>query len=208
MFWPKNGEIYEIFTFYSADDEMKLEPVLNKFSEYCNPRKNVTILRHKFFTYRQLEDQRFHDFITELKKKLSAEWEFEILRDSLIKDMILCGTNDNDFCETLLRESDLILSRAISAGHAAEETRKHDRQILQSHSFTSLYKINKFRKSRQQVPNEKSREIIKKCTFCNGSHPRRKCPVYGVFKLQPKKPFQSLLSRKSKKGRRNQENRG
>ena len=179
MFWPKNGEIYEIFTFYSADDEMKLEPVLNKFSEYCNPRKNVTMLRHKLFTYRQLEDQRFHDFITELKKKLSAEWEFEILRDSLIKDMILCGTNDNDFCDTLLRESDLILSRAISAGHAAEETRKHDRQILQSHSFTNLYKINKFRKSRQQVPKEKSREIIKKCTFCNGSHPRRKCAVYG-----------------------------
>ena len=26
----------------------------------------VTILRHKFFTYKQLEGQSFHDFITEL----------------------------------------------------------------------------------------------------------------------------------------------
>ena len=121
----------------------------------------------------------FTTLLQNWKKKVSAEWEFEILRDSLIKDMILCGTNENDFCETLLRESDLILSRAISAAHAAEETRKHDRQILQSHSFISLYKINKFCKPRQQVPNEKSREIIKKCTFCNGSHPRRKYPVYG-----------------------------
>ena len=50
----KGREIYETFTFNSADDEMKLEPVLNKFSEYCNPRKNVTILHHNFFTYRQL----------------------------------------------------------------------------------------------------------------------------------------------------------
>ena len=74
---------------------MTLEPVLNKFSEYCNPRKNVTILCHKF----------------------------------LIKDMIVSGTNDNAFHERLLRESDLTLSRAISAGHAAEKTQKHAREI-------------------------------------------------------------------------------
>ena len=43
-----SSEICEIFTFDSADDQMTLEPVLNKFSEYCHPRKNVTILRHNF----------------------------------------------------------------------------------------------------------------------------------------------------------------
>ena len=117
----RGREIYEIFTFDSADDQMTLEPVLNKFFEYCNPRKNVTILGHKFFMYRQLEGQSFHDFITELKK-LSTECEFENLRDSLIKDVIVCSTNDNAFHKRLLRESDLTLSRAISAGHASEET--------------------------------------------------------------------------------------
>ena len=35
----KGRENYETFTFDSADDEIKLKPVLNKFSEYCNPRK-------------------------------------------------------------------------------------------------------------------------------------------------------------------------
>ena len=157
---------------------MTLEPVLNKFSEYCNPKKNVTILRHNFFTYRQLEGQSFHNFITELKK-LSAECEFENLRDSLIKDMIVCGTNDNAFRERLLRESDLTLSRAISAGHAAEETRKHAREILQSQSGADLLKINKLHKPRHQIPNEKSKEIIKKCKSCNGSHPRGKCSANG-----------------------------
>ena len=91
---------------------MKLD--LNKFSEYCSPRKNFTILRHKFFTYSQLEGQSFHTFITKLKK-LNAEYEFKNLWDSLIKDMIICGTNGNVFHETLLRESDLTLSRANSA---------------------------------------------------------------------------------------------
>ena len=133
---------------------MKLESALNKFSEYCNPRKSVTILLHNFCSYRQLEGQSFHDFITELKK-LSTESEFENLRDSLIKDMIFCGTNDNVLRERLLRESDLTLSRAISAGHVAEVTRKHVREILQSQPTADFHKINKLRKSCHQAPNEK-----------------------------------------------------
>ena len=48
----KGREIYETFTFESGD-EMKLAPVLHKFLEYCNHRKNITILRRKFYTYRQ-----------------------------------------------------------------------------------------------------------------------------------------------------------
>ena len=57
-------------------------------------------------------------YYTELKK-LSAESKFENLRDSLIKDMIICVTNDTVFREKLLRESDLTFSRAISAGYKA-----------------------------------------------------------------------------------------
>ena len=41
-----------------------------------------------------------------------------------------CGTNDNSLRERLFRESELTLPKAISAGHAAEETRKHAREIL------------------------------------------------------------------------------
>ena len=74
--------------------------------------------------------------------------------------MIVCGTNDNAFREKLLRESDLTLSRAISAGHAIEETREHDREILQVQSTADLRKIKKLCKSRYQVRNEKSKEII------------------------------------------------
>ena len=88
--------------------------------------------------------------------------------------MIVCGSNDNVFCERLLRESDLTFLRAIIAGHAAKETRKHACETLQSQSAADLHKINKLHKSCHQAPNEKSKEIIKKCKSCNGSHPRGK----------------------------------
>ena len=47
----KSREIYETFNFDNPGEEMRLKSVLEKFSEYCNPRKNMTILRDKFFTY-------------------------------------------------------------------------------------------------------------------------------------------------------------
>ena len=80
---------------------MTLAPVLHKLLEYCNPRKNITILRHMFFTFRQQQGENFHDFETELKK-LSSKYEFDNVEDSLIKDMIVCGTKDISLRERLL----------------------------------------------------------------------------------------------------------
>ena len=48
----KGREIYETFAFAEEGDKLKLKPVLEKFTEYCNPRKNITILRHQVFTYK------------------------------------------------------------------------------------------------------------------------------------------------------------
>ena len=114
----QNGrEIYDTSTF-ELDDEMKLALVLHKCLEYCNPRKNATILRHKFFTYRQYKGHNFHHFVTELKK-VNSKCESDNLQDSLIMDVIVSGTRDNSLRERLLRECDLTLSKATSAGHAA-----------------------------------------------------------------------------------------
>ena len=88
----RGREIYETFEFPTAGDSLRLNAVLYQFDAYCYPRSNTTINRHKFFTYRQVEGQPFNNFATELRT-LSAECDFEDLRDSLIKDMIICGVS-------------------------------------------------------------------------------------------------------------------
>ena len=109
----KGREIYDTFTFDEEPDKLKLKPVLDKFTEYCNPGKNITILRHKFFTYyQQCEGQSFNDFITELKQR-GSEFEFGTLTDLLTMDMIVCGGADPSLRERLLRDADLTLSKAI-----------------------------------------------------------------------------------------------
>ena len=123
----KGREIYETFDL-AADHAMRLESILQNFDEFCSPRKNTTILRHKFFTTKQSEGQSFIDFVTELKR-LSDECEFETLKDSLIKDMLICGVLDNHLRERMLREPEINLDKAIKLGQAAEETKKHSRDL-------------------------------------------------------------------------------
>ena len=97
-------EIYNTFTWSADGDEMKFGKVIEKFDAYCEPRKNLTFIRHKFFTYKQQDGQSFDDFVTELKSK-AIQCEFGDLKDQLVKDMIVCGVMDKKLKERLLREN-------------------------------------------------------------------------------------------------------
>ena len=89
------------------------------------------------FTYRQKKGQNFHDFVTELKK-LNSQTEFDNLHDYLIKDMIACATRDKFLHKRFFWECNLTVPNAISAGHAAEETRKHARKILRTETTANI----------------------------------------------------------------------
>ena len=70
---------------------------------------------YKFLTSRQHEAEKFEEFVNKLKT-LSHECELKEWRDSLIKDMIIIGTNDLYLQEKLLSETDLTLEFVIKAG--------------------------------------------------------------------------------------------
>ena len=150
---------------------MKLASVIYRFSEYCNPKKTISILCHNFFTCSQQEGQIFHDFVTE-SKNLISKCEVDNLQDSLIKNMILWGTRDNSLHERILWRCNTTLLKVISADHATEKAHEHARKILRSQLTANINKIfkTKFIKSSHSPPNQKPRDFIKKCKFCNSSH--------------------------------------
>ena len=149
----KGREIYETFAFAQEGDKLKLKPVLEKFTEYCNPRKNITILRHQMFTYKQQEGQSFNDFVTELKRR-AAECELGTLTDSLTKDMIVCGTADPSLRERLLRNADLTLAKAIEAGHASEETKRHAKE-LEKHQVSEINRVRHDKEKKARRPKNR-----------------------------------------------------
>ena len=106
--------------------------------------------------------------MTELKE-LSSDCELNNLQHSLIKYMIVFCIRDKSLHERPLREGDLTLSKAISADHVAEETRKHARKIIRSQPTADIDKIikKKLNKSSHNSRNQK-------CKFCDSSHPPSK----------------------------------
>lgn len=94
--------------------ELTLDNLIFRFNEYFIPRKNVTVERHKFFTRYQLPDESINEYVADLTNK-SMSCEFESLRESLIKDMLICGLNTNNIKikQCLLKEDDLTLEKAL-----------------------------------------------------------------------------------------------
>ena len=176
---PKGREVYNTLEFDSVEDRVKYSKIIERVEAYCIPRKNLTLLRFKFFTHRQ-EEQLFDEFVTQLKK-LSNDCEFGALRDSLVKDMIIIGNKDRRLQERLLRKPDISLGDAIKEGQAAETSRKHKETLTEKgivhtdviqRNKTYDYKGNKKFVQGSGVNNSGS------CQYCSYQHPRGRCPAY------------------------------
>ena len=133
---------------------MKLDPIIAKFDAHFEPRKNVTFLRYKFFTYLQREDQSFNDYTTELTK-LSKDCEFDTIRDTLLRDMLIIGLRNKKLQEHFLSESDLTLAKVIEK---RPNCRNH--QVpCQSHTAENIHSYHSRRGRdgrRFQYPNSRT----------------------------------------------------
>ena len=121
MAGPEALEVYNTFAWQTDDDNSKVDKIIEKFDEYCNPRKNVTWERHKFNTRNQQPGESIDQYVTDLKTKAQT-CEFDDLKDSLIRDRIVCGIICNKTRARLLKEGDLTLQKALDICRANEAT--------------------------------------------------------------------------------------
>ncbi|CAB4024135.1 Hypothetical predicted protein [Paramuricea clavata] len=87
-------EIYETLSFDQEPEERSFKGIVEAFSNYCDPKKNETVERYKFFTRVQEAGETLDKFITDVKI-LAATCNFEQLKESLIQDRIICGMTDS-----------------------------------------------------------------------------------------------------------------
>ena len=168
----------DIFNSFQIEDEnLKFSTVVAKFEAYFIPTKNITYERYKFFSCDQKSGVSFDQYLAELYV-LSKSCEFQDLRDSLIKDCIVCGIADNGLRERLLREKNLTLDRTMDLCRAAQSSRAQVKELSKSEMAVHAVKTNEHYKNRQaRQKTEKGTEI--KCNKCGGSHAPRSCPAYG-----------------------------
>ena len=112
----------DIFNSFQIEDEnLKLSTVVAKFEAYFIPTNNITYKRYKLFSCDQKSGISFDQYLAELYV-LCKSCEFQDLRDSLIRDHIVCGIADNGLRERLLREKNLTLDRTIDLCRAAQSS--------------------------------------------------------------------------------------
>ncbi len=182
-------EVYNTFTFEEEDDKQNLTKIMEKFENYCNPKKNITYERYKFFTCVQ-GDMSFSQYLTELKLKAKS-CEFGQLQESLIRDRVVCGITSDVMREILLREVDITLEKATQLCVAAETTKAqikkmheedHNGQASHENKQVDAVKHKQTRKKDQQNKTKVS-EKDKACTFdckrCGTEHTSCACPAYG-----------------------------
>ncbi|KAL8611232.1 hypothetical protein ACOMHN_013663 [Nucella lapillus] len=108
-------------------------------------------------------------FITALKI-LAKTCEYGTLKDSLIRDRIVCGVTTDALRKQLLKEKALDLHKAIQICQIHEAAEKHTVQVSEDHEVNTISQKKKF-----------NAPPIKSCRFCGRSHPAKKeeCPAYG-----------------------------
>ncbi|XP_060080411.1 uncharacterized protein K02A2.6-like [Ylistrum balloti] len=168
-------EVFNTFKFDNEGDQEKMEPVTDKFQQYCNPRKNVTFERHVFFTRNQQAVETIDQYVTELRTRATT-CEFGDLCDSLIKDRLVCGVRDETIRARLLRDSDLNLKKAIDICRASEMSASRLKSLT-SEDDKSVHVVKQ--KQTGGGPSQSAHTGKSQCQKCGKDHLRNDCPAYG-----------------------------
>jgi hypothetical protein len=174
-------EVYNTFQWDTAGDDVKVDKIMEKFERYCNPRKNLTLDKHSFFTRNQQEDETVDTYVTELRNKASR-CKFADLKDGLIRDRIVCVITNDSVRARLLRESDLSLEKCVDICRASEISAFQLKELTDEKSVHAVRVEDKagqsdtWKEKREEKRDKTGNNI---CNYCGYRHRRGRCPAYG-----------------------------
>jgi hypothetical protein len=205
--WPK---VVDDKNEPTDEDEITVAAIFKKFEDYCKPKRNLIVERHKFNTRRQNPGEPVDHYITDLKT-LAASCEYGNLVNDLITSQLVAGIQSDK-----LREgSELSLDKAVDICRSHEVTQK---QMKLFHGECEVDTVNKRRtdkrasqssaagekvfRNKQDKDGKTERPNVLACRNCGRNHEARKCPAYGkeCYKCQKKNHFAKMCRSESKQG--------
>ena len=138
LFGSQGREIYSTMTFAVPEKQRNLKQVIDAFDKHCIPKeeKNETVKRYKFFSRFQNPGKSLETFITDLKL-LATIYNFGDLKDSLVRDGIICGIQDKQLREDL-KEPSFDLQRCLDACRATELSTERSKTLKEGEQVNSL----------------------------------------------------------------------
>ena len=138
--------------------------------------------RYLFFSRGQESGESIEKYATVLRN-MADNCEFQDLKNSLIRDLIVFGVTDNRVRQRLLRVPDLTLDKPLEIARAAKASQNQLKQMqnLQKVNVVEKKEVNFPRKKfvRKRSVSDDLQQVNRK--FCGRRHVRdkMKCPAYG-----------------------------
>ena len=120
--------VYNGFIWEADEDKLKTVEIFKKFENYCTPRTNVALERHKFYSRVQHVQESFDSFFIAICTQASS-CEFSTLKDEMLRDRIVCGIRADPVRLRLLRTDGLTLTKCVQICRAAEATEHQSVQL-------------------------------------------------------------------------------
>ena len=176
-------DVYSTFEWTDEADAVKIEPVLHKLGEYCEPRRNIPFERFRFNRRVQEPGETYEHYRTELKKIAESCNFEEITPEEILRDRLLFGIRDDKVRERLLRESQLTLKKTDEICRASESMQKQMKVVGNNSdvSVSAVYSSNKGGKAPQRKKEFNKQRPMKECANCGKQHDMTKkenCPAY------------------------------
>ncbi|XP_064646909.1 uncharacterized protein LOC135499855 [Lineus longissimus] len=189
---PEAQKVHATMEFAEADVD-QIAPLKAKFAAFCEGKRNITVIRYQFNSRTQKDGESFDSFLTELKQ-LIKDCEFgDALRDSLLRDRVVCGIRDETTREKLLQTEDLTLEKCVNTCRISEssanqlktltDTKEKDVDAVgRSFQNSTAYGRGSHDRSRNKHRGTfDKRSQSEKCGNCDGqAHADyTQCPAYG-----------------------------
>ena len=159
-------EVFSTFSWTDAKNAQKIDCVVRKFREYCQPTKNIPFERYLFNQREQEMDESYDHYRTSLRK-LAENCDFEnITPNEILRDRLIFGIRDSKVRERLLRELNLTLENTTDIICRTAENMRSQMEIVQG---------------KEHVVEAVQSKTTIECWFCGKHHKRGRehCYAYG-----------------------------
>ena len=145
--------------------------------------ENETYERYVFNRRDQESNEPVDAYVTALRK-LAKTCNYGSLTDSLIRDRMVVGINDNSARKKLLQTSKLTLGQCIDICRSSQTSARQLKEMNQEDvSFLKDDRNKTGDKKKPKGPEKSQNESLeRKCKFCSRYHPfnKKNCPAWGT----------------------------
>lgn len=168
-------DVYNSFQFDGKDPTYA--EVIQKFDEYCEPRKNNVYERFVFNTMVKKTGQNFSSFVVDLKRQAVKCQFVAAEEENMIRDRLVVGHSDEELRRELLKTSELTLTKALQSCQASESAKLESTEITKN--TTPAVEIDRVGANQASASQNSGTYSGKPCGKCSYYHQYKKCPAYG-----------------------------